>query len=36
MFNKDPTLKVKVNEFILNILEAVQKNYNKLSLGLKE
>lgn len=36
MFNKDPTLKVKINEFILNILEAVQRNYNKLSLGLKE
>lgn len=29
-------MKVKINEFILNILEAVQRNYNKLSLGLKE
>ena len=36
MFNKDPQLKVKINEFILNILEAVQKNYSKLSFKLKE
>ena len=36
LFNKDPELKVKINEFILNILESVQKNYSKLSLKLKE
>ena len=36
MFNKDPELKVKINEFILNILEVVQKNYSKLSFTLKE
>ena len=36
MFNKDPELKVKILEFILNILEAVQKNYGKLSFKLKE
>jgi hypothetical protein len=36
LFNKDPELKVKINEFILNILEAVQRNYSKLSFKLKE
>ena len=36
LFNKEPELKVKVNEFILNVLEQVQKNYNKLSFKLKE
>ncbi len=36
LFNKDPALKVKINEFILNILEAVQKHYSKLSHKLKE
>jgi len=36
LFNKDPGLKVKINEFILNILEAVQKNYSRLPLKLKE
>lgn len=36
LFNKDPELKVKINEFILNILEVVQKNYSRLPLRLKE
>ena len=36
MFNKDPELKVKINEFILNVLESVQKNYQKISFKLKE
>ncbi len=27
---------MKINEFILNILEAVQKNYSRLPLKLKE
>lgn len=36
LFNKDPELKVKINEFILNLLEAVQRNYGRLSLKLKE
>ena len=36
LFNKDPELKVKINEFILNVLESVQKNYSKLSFKLKE
>jgi len=36
LFNKDPELKVKINEFILNILEAVQRNYSRLPFKLKE
>mmetsp|Transcript_9497 Transcript_9497/g.9052 ORF Transcript_9497/g.9052 Transcript_9497/m.9052 type:complete len:242 (-) Transcript_9497:318-1043(-) len=36
LLNKDPELKVKINEFILNVLELVQKNYNRLSFRLKE
>ena len=36
MFNKDPELKVKIFEFVLNLLEAVQRNYNKLGFKLKE
>ena len=36
LFNKDPELKVKINEFILNVLESIQKNYSKISFKLKE
>jgi len=36
LLDGDPNLKIKVNEFILNLLEHVQKHYGKLSLRLKE